>query len=76
MSGGQRGVNITTQVCAVTVAYNKPEELKRLLSSLKQQDHSLSGLIVLDNSNDSYIAKNKESFNHYSKKCSHASYLI
>jgi len=63
-----------TQVCAVTVAYNNPKELKNLLSSLEQQNHSLSGLIVVDNSDDPYLAKNKEVFNRYSKKYNQASY--
>jgi rhamnopyranosyl-N-acetylglucosaminyl-diphospho-decaprenol beta-1,3/1,4-galactofuranosyltransferase len=74
MSGGQCRGNMKTQVCAVTVASNKPEELERLLSSLEQQDHSLNGLIVVDDSDDSHLAKNKGIFNRFSKKCIHASY--
>lgn len=55
-----------TQVCAAIVAYNNPDELTRLLSSLKVQGDSLTGLIVVDNSDDSYLATNNRVFHSYS----------
>jgi GT2 family glycosyltransferase len=49
------------QVCAITVAYNNPEELARLLRSLQTQP-SLNGLIVLDNSREAYLKENEAIF--------------
>ena len=49
------------QVCAITVAYNNPKELARLLRSLQSQT-SLSGLIVLDNSREEYLKENEAIF--------------
>jgi GT2 family glycosyltransferase len=51
------------QVCAVTVAYNNPEELTRLLSSLNNQDDALCGLVIIDNSDERYSGENKNAFN-------------
>ena len=67
-------VDMKMQVCAVTVAYNKPEQLARLLSSLRGQDHSLSGLVIVDNSDDCYFAENSKVFKVYSKKYALARY--
>jgi GT2 family glycosyltransferase len=47
-------------VCAVTVAYNKPEELANLLSSLQNQHACLSGLVIIDNSDNCFSAQNKK----------------
>ncbi len=49
------------QVCAITVAYNNPEELARLLRSLQSQT-SLNGLILLDNSREEYLKENEAIF--------------
>jgi rhamnopyranosyl-N-acetylglucosaminyl-diphospho-decaprenol beta-1,3/1,4-galactofuranosyltransferase len=49
------------QVCAITVAYNNPKELARLLRSLQSQA-SLNGLIVLDNSREEYLKENEALF--------------
>jgi GT2 family glycosyltransferase len=49
------------QICAVTVAYNNPKELARLLRSLQTQP-SLNGLIVLDNSREEYLKENEAIF--------------
>jgi rhamnopyranosyl-N-acetylglucosaminyl-diphospho-decaprenol beta-1,3/1,4-galactofuranosyltransferase len=51
------------QVCAVTVAYNNPEELTRLLSSLNNQHDALCGLVIIDNSDERYSGENKKVFN-------------
>jgi len=48
------------RVCAVTVAYNKPEELANLLSSLQNQHACLSGLVIIDNSDNCFSAQNKK----------------
>jgi GT2 family glycosyltransferase len=64
-----------TQVCAAVVVYNNPDELTRLLSSLKDQGDSLSGLIVVDNSDDRYLAANKRVFHSYSDQYSFSRYL-
>jgi rhamnopyranosyl-N-acetylglucosaminyl-diphospho-decaprenol beta-1,3/1,4-galactofuranosyltransferase len=66
---------MNTQVCAVTVAYNSPEELERLLASLTGQDLSLSGLVVVDNSDESYLAANTKIFDFYSKRYAFSRYL-
>jgi glycosyltransferase involved in cell wall biosynthesis len=65
---------MSVQVCAVTVAYNNPEELTRLLSSLEKQNDSLNGLVIIDNSDDCYSVANKRIFNFYSKKYTLARY--
>ena len=49
------------QICAITVAYNNPKELARLLRSLQTQS-SLNGLIVLDNSREDYLKENEALF--------------
>jgi GT2 family glycosyltransferase len=49
------------QVCAVTVAFNNPNELGRLLRSLQSQT-SLNGLIVLDNSREEFVKENEAIF--------------
>ena len=67
---------MNTQVCAVTVAYNSPEELKGLLASLTDQDGSLSGLVIIDNSDGAYLAANKKIFEFYSNRFTLSRYLI
>jgi glycosyltransferase involved in cell wall biosynthesis len=62
------------RVCAATVAYNDPKELARLLSSLANQGHALSGLIVIDNSDRRYLEENRKIFDTYSKKYPFAQY--
>jgi rhamnopyranosyl-N-acetylglucosaminyl-diphospho-decaprenol beta-1,3/1,4-galactofuranosyltransferase len=62
------------QVCAATVAYNNPEELTRLLSSLTNQGPPLRGLIVIDNSDHSYTAENRKIFDTHSKQYPFARY--
>lgn len=56
-------------VCAVTVAYNNPEELTRLLSSLNNQDDALCGLVIIDNSDERYSEENKKAFNINASHC-------
>jgi rhamnopyranosyl-N-acetylglucosaminyl-diphospho-decaprenol beta-1,3/1,4-galactofuranosyltransferase len=55
-------LKIRVRVCAVTVAYNNPEELTCLLSSLNSQNNALCGLIVIDNSDERYSEENKKAF--------------
>ena len=55
-------------ICAVTVAYNNFEQLGRLLSSLEHQDETLSGLIIIDNSDDDQCAGNREAFSLHSRR--------
>lgn len=55
------------QICAVTVAYNNPKELARLLRSL-QTHPSLNGLIVLDNSREEYLKENEAIFRMYADR--------
>jgi glycosyltransferase involved in cell wall biosynthesis len=55
-------MEIHGHVCAVTVAYNNPEELTRLLSSLNNQDEALCGLVIIDNSDEGYSEENKKAF--------------
>jgi hypothetical protein len=55
------------QICAVTVAYNNPKELARLLRSL-QTHQSLNGLIVLDNSREEYFKENEAIFRMYADR--------
>ncbi len=64
---------IAAQVCAITVAFNKPEELSRLLRSLPAT--SLSGLIVVDNSEYRYIKDNQSIFQQYSQGYTFARYI-
>ena len=66
---------MSPQVCAVTVAYNNPDELTRLLSSLGCQDHSLSGLVIIDNSDKSYSAANREVFEFHSSRYTLSRYI-
>jgi GT2 family glycosyltransferase len=66
---------MSTQVCALTVAYDNQQELMRLLSSLKHQGDSLSGLIVIDNSEDCYSVENRKIFDLYSCEFTFARYL-
>jgi len=56
-----------------TVAFNKPEELSRLLRSLPAT--SLSGLIVVDNSEYRYIKDNQSIFQQYSQGYTFARYI-
>jgi len=62
------------QVCAVTVAYNNPNELERLLSSLQTQD-GLNGLIVVDNSDDVCVSEIEATFRTHSGSYPFANYL-
>ncbi|MGZ7194563.1 MAG: glycosyltransferase, partial [Halobacteriota archaeon] len=64
------------KVCAVTVAYNNPGDLTRLLSSLDAQNDSVSGLVIVDNSDDCYSAANERVFKLYSNKYSFTRYHI
>jgi rhamnopyranosyl-N-acetylglucosaminyl-diphospho-decaprenol beta-1,3/1,4-galactofuranosyltransferase len=66
---------IATKVCAVTVAFNDPEELSRLLRSLEGQTDSLSGLVVVDNSENRYKNDNKSRFYRYSRGYEFARYV-
>ena len=61
-------------VCAVTVAYDKPEDLARLLSSLEAQP-SLCGLIVLDNSRTAYFEDNEAIFHVHAGRYEFARYI-
>lgn len=62
------------QICAVTVAYNNPNELARLLCSLQTQQ-GLNGLIVVDNSRDSYASQNEATFRTHSSYYQFTLYL-
>lgn len=63
------------QICAVTVAYNNPKEFTRLLRSLEGQ-LSLSGLVVIDNSDTPYIEDNAAAFRAYSQHHQFAHHTI
>ena len=65
---------MTVQVCATTVAYNDPKELARLLTSLTNQGPALSGLIVIDNSDQTYSAENKRVFDTHATQYPFARY--
>ena len=54
---------MNAQVCSVTVAYNNPKDLTNLLSSLKNRNDALTGLIVIDNSDDNFSEENRSIFN-------------
>ena len=60
--------NTTPFVCAVTVAYNNPEELASLLSSLHDQHACLSGLIIIDNSDNCFSVQNKTICDLYARR--------
>ena len=62
------------QVCAITVAYNNPEELARLLRSLQTQP-SLNGLIVLDNSREEYLKENEALFRKHADRYQFAHFV-
>jgi glycosyltransferase involved in cell wall biosynthesis len=62
------------QICAITVAYNNPNELVRLLCSLQTQQ-GLNGLIVVDNSRDTCASENEAIFRRHSSCYSFARYL-
>ena len=62
------------QVCAVSVAYNNPRELARLLCSLETQSR-LNGLIVLDNSREAYLKENEAAFRMYAERYAFAKYI-
>jgi glycosyltransferase involved in cell wall biosynthesis len=62
------------KVCAVTVAYNNPDELARLLSCLQTQAR-LNGLIVLDNSNDVHVGANEATFGAHVQRYPFARYI-
>ncbi len=66
---------MSVEVCAITVAYNNPCELTRLLASLEIHNDLLHGLIVIDNSEDSYGTQNKDVFTRYSPAYAFAQYL-
>lgn len=55
------------QICAVTVAYNNPKELARLLRSL-QIHPRLNGLVVIDNSREEYLQENEAIFRMYADR--------
>ncbi|MGA2884990.1 MAG: glycosyltransferase [Halobacteriota archaeon] len=63
------------KVCAATVAFNDPDELSRLLRSLEGQIDSLSGLVVVDNSENRYKDANKSRFYQYSQRYEFACYF-
>jgi rhamnopyranosyl-N-acetylglucosaminyl-diphospho-decaprenol beta-1,3/1,4-galactofuranosyltransferase len=62
------------QVCAVTVAYNSPEELTRLLSSLQTQQ-ALKGLVVIDNSYEQYLQNNQATFRKHAAQYQFSEYI-
>lgn len=62
------------QVCAVTVAYNSPEELTRLLRSLQTQP-ALNGLVVIDNSHEPYLQNNKATFHTHAERYQFSEYM-
>ena len=62
------------QICAVTVAYNNPNELVRLLCSLQAQQ-GLNGLIVVDNSREICASENEAIFRRHSSCYSFALYV-
>ncbi len=62
------------QVCAVTVAYNSPEELSLLLRSLQTQQ-ALNGLVMLDNSDEPYLEDNKATFHKHAERYQFAQYV-
>ena len=66
---------MNTSICAVTVAYNNPRELGRLLSSLENQDDALDGLIIIDNSDDDQSAGNREVLSLHSRRYLFTRYL-
>jgi GT2 family glycosyltransferase len=74
MSGEMATAKNSRNVCAATAAYNNPHELTRLLSSLENQNDSLNGLVVIDNSDDRYSLANQRIFNFYAKKYALARY--
>jgi glycosyltransferase involved in cell wall biosynthesis len=61
------------QVCAVTVAYNSPEELARLLNSL-ETEQALNGLVVIDNSYEQYSQNNQATFRKHADRYGFAEY--
>jgi GT2 family glycosyltransferase len=65
---------INIEVCAITVAFNNPAELTRLLLSLENQNDFVSGLVIIDNSDDYYSAANERIFNLCSQKYIFARY--
>ncbi len=66
---------MSAEVCAITVAYNNPRELARLLVSLETHHDLLHGLVIIDNSDDSYVMQNKDVFTRYSSAYAFAQYL-
>ena len=62
------------QVCAVTVAYNSPKELTRLLSSLQTQQ-ALNGLVVIDNSYEQYLQNNQATFRKHAGRYEFSAYI-
>jgi len=62
------------QICAVTVAYNNPNELARLLYSLQIQQ-GLNGLVVVDNSRDVCASENEAIFRGHSSCYAFALYI-
>jgi GT2 family glycosyltransferase len=63
-----------TKVCAVTIAYNNPGELTRLVESLTSQGSPLRGLIIIDNSDQTYAAENEHVFRLQSRQYEFAHY--
>jgi len=68
MSSATIAAKKNQNVCAITVGYNSPDELTRLLLSLENQNDCLSGLVIIDNSDDRHSLANKRIFNFHSKK--------
>ncbi len=65
---------IPVQVCAVTVAFNNPAGLSQLLRSLRGTT-SLSGLIVVDNSEHHHLKDDRSIFQQYSQDYVFARYI-
>jgi GT2 family glycosyltransferase len=65
---------VTAKVCAITVAFNNPAELSHLLCSLPGKT-SLSGLIIVDNSEARYIKDNQSVFQERSQGYTFARYI-
>jgi GT2 family glycosyltransferase len=62
------------QICAVIVVYNNPKEFTRLLRSLEGQ-LSLNGLIVIDNSIETFVEYNAVAFRACSQRYDFAQHV-
>jgi len=64
-------------ICAITVAYNNPNELEDLLKSLIVIDKQLlRGLIIIDNSNESYIKLNNQIYQAFEQQFQKSKYIV